>query len=434
MAKSIIEGISILNSPPASNQVPKAPVVHLSNGLVLDDRIFESPTLLLGSVGSGKSVILKEILHCVYDYATRVKDNMVVFCAKKDLLRFAKSNDLIISVDSTNPKYAWNIFLELDASKNPELTARDIAKTLFKGQRSDLQPFFVNASQDIFVQSLLFMYHRSKATGQHYSNWEFIDFLEKTPMWQKTENDIPGWHELAERYPNYFGHVKDYLGNDLGQGFGVLSELRTLASETFFGSFCQKGGSFSAINALKTGNSRIFLYYDQANASEASLKIFQCILDLLFKHSVDEGNNHKTWFLIDEASLLPRSNALIDAMSYGRESGFRLVMALQSAQLMSRRYSESEAKSILSLFPNLISLRVQDSMSRELLSDRYGKALYAYSYTSVTQKILPAERERNVIADSDFYPLSKKGTAICSLPALGPYPFFYDGYRKELDQ
>ncbi len=434
MAKRIIEGIELSSKIPVSTNSHRAPVVTLPNGLILDDHVLESPTLILGSVGSGKTVLLNEIMEGICEYAAKVKDNVVIFCAKKNLLKFARPSDLVIAIDSNDPRCCWNIFREMEASKNPDLTVRDIAKILFKDQRSETQPFFVNAAQDIFIQTLRFMYRYSKKIQDSYDNFELIRFLEDTKMWREKEEDPLSWHDFAKIYPEYYGHLRDYLGNDADQGFGVMSEIRTLISEAFFGSFCKKDGCFSAIEALKTGDSRILLYYDQANASEASLKIFQCILDLLFKHSVDDENGRKTWFFIDEASLLPRSNALIDAMSYGRESGFRLFMCLQSAQLMTRRYTESEAKSILSLFPNLISLRVQDDMSRKLFADRYGKSLYEYNYSSVGLKSATTQRERYVVDDTDFFALSKKGMALCSLPALSSLPFIYDGYRKEIDK
>ena len=50
---------------------------------------------------------------------------------------------------------------------------------------------------------------------------------------------------------------------------------------------------------------------------------------------------HKTWFLLDEGSQL-KSQVLVDALSLGRDptgngkAGIRVLMALQSAKLMTR--------------------------------------------------------------------------------------------------
>lgn len=207
---------------------------------------------------------------------------------------------------------------------------------------------------------------------------------------------------------------------------------RTLLQDCFWGSFRSDKGQFSAIETLKSGGRRIFLYYDHANASEASIKMFKTILDLLFKHSVDEKNGRRSWFFLDEFSLLPKTG-IIDSMSLGRSAGFRLFTCIQSAQLMTRRYTEDEAKALLSLFPNIICLKVQDAMSRDLLSDRYGEYLTSYSFTDSMHKVIPHIEYRKVVADFDFQQISQRSDVLMSIPNLSNSPFFYHGYRKKFD-
>ncbi len=260
-------------------------------------------------------------------------------------------------------------------------------------------------------------------------NWHLADFLNKTAV---NSGELT-WKGLAKSFPRRFAHINDYLGDNLGQGYGIVSELRTLVHACFWGSFCSDNGEFSAIESLKTGGKRIFLYYDYANASEASIKIFRTILNLLMKHSVDQQNRRRTWFFLDEASLLPQT-CIADAMSLGRSQGFRLFMCLQSAQLMTRHYKEEEAKTLLSLFPNVICMKLQDAFSRSILADRYGKCLCSYNFMASMQKVIQHVEHRPVVADFDFSQIIKKGDAICSIPNLSTAPFFYHGYRKELEQ
>ena len=428
MIKTVLEGLSILHDPPMMQGTPVAPVVRLKSGLTLDDRVFEAPTLFLGSVGSGKSCLLDEVMVPVLSHAEYTKENVIVFCAKKESLKHKRPNDIVISIDAKAPNGCWNIFKELNASDDPELTARDIAKSLTKDQRSETQPFFENAANDLLFNSIMCMYEDGREKGKTYTNWHLVDFLNKTTV---SGSDLT-WKDLARIRAKFFAHINDYLGDNLGQGYGIVSELRTLIHECFWGSFCSDSGEFSAIEALKTGGKRIFLYYDYANSSESSIKIFRTILNLLLKHSVDNKNGRRTWFFLDEASLLPKT-CIADAMSLGRAQGFRLFMCLQSAQLMTRHYSESEAKMLLSLFPNIICLKVQDSMSRSILADRYGECLCSYSFNAPMQKITQHAEYRPVVADYDFSQIKRKGDAICSIPALSDSPFFYHGYRKELD-
>lgn len=82
MIKTVLEGSDILSFPPKAEGIPVAPVVSLEHGLMLDDRVFESPTLIMGSVGSGKSFLLDKIMNPIFQHAKKNKDNVIVFCAK----------------------------------------------------------------------------------------------------------------------------------------------------------------------------------------------------------------------------------------------------------------------------------------------------------------------------------------------------------------
>lgn len=430
MIKNVLDGLTILSSPPASQGQLKEPVVQLDDGLTLSDDVFESPTLLLGSVGSGKSYLLEKMMISILNNAERMNENVFVFCAKKELLKFKRPQDIVVSVDATAPNACWNIFKELEASKDPELTARDITKGLTKDNRSELEPFWENSANDILFNAIMQMYEDGLKSGITYTNAHLYDFLDKISL---DRNADFSWYDLAQTRPERFRHILDYFGDGLAQANGIVSEIRTLLHDCFWGSFCSDKGQFSAIEALKSGGKRIFLYYEYASSSEASIKIFKTILNLLMKHSVDEENGRRTWFFIDEFSLLPKTE-IIDSMSLGRSAGFRLFCCLQSAQLMSRHYKEDEAKALLSLFPNIICLKVQDALSRSILADRYGECLVSYNFTSPMQKVVQHVVRKKVVDDYDFSLIEKRGNAIMSIPNLCSSPFVYHGFNKEYDK
>lgn len=414
----------------------REPSVCLRHNLILDDRnCFESPTLIVGNVGTGKTSIMKDIMDPILEYCERKGDNAVIFCPKPDMLCFRRKGDPVISIKSRAPSSCWNIFAEMGASDDPELTLREISTELFADvEEKSTQVFFPQAARDIFYQTCRYMYDYSIANGIVFSNADLVNFLETTPI--DSINDTPGWIELASKYPKYFGMIRDYIGNGSDQGLGCLSELRTLISRTLFGSFAAEDGRFSALDSLQGGRQRIFLFYDYANSGHSTLSVFHIIIDLLLKQAMRTDSIQKTWFFLDEGSLLPNSNVLIDALSLGRDpgcngiGGVRIIMALQSARLMTRHYTKEEAETLLSLFPNIIALRVSDSMSRSILSDRYGKAHYQYSYAGIGDKIHYHDSIEDVVSDYHFSQITKKGQAIISMPGLSNHPFFYDGYRE----
>lgn len=427
--KKVIEGQQLLHDIPQSAVAGIPPVVHLK-GLSLDDEnCWQYPTVLVGSVGSGKSTLMDTIQRAVMQNADKAGDTVVIFAAKPDVLRYRRAGDPVIRVSSAEPGSCWNLFREMDASDHPELTLREISEALFAEQkRQTNQIFFPEAAQDVFFQSARFMYDYSKKHGTHISNAQLIDFLTQTSV-----NGDYGWLHMAELYPQYFSSMRDFIGESGSlQGMGVLSEIRTMLARTFYESFSSDNGAFSAINAVKRGG-RFFIYYEY-NKAHSALPLFKIILDLMLQQAMSAQTAKKIWFLLDEFAQLPKMEHLVDALSFGRDpsgrgaGGIRIVAALQSVQLLTRHYSEAEAKTLLSLFPNLVMLRVADPMSRAALADRYGMARVLYRYIGEGGKPVSTDADQKVITDADFAELLKPGQAFMSLPGVSAAPFFFDGW------
>ena len=434
--KKLIEGSQLLEKVPMDCRVVgREPIVKLNHGLTLDDgNCFQSPTLILGQVGSGKSTLLKKITEPILDYAEKSGDNVVIFCAKPELLAYRRQGDIVISADGKEPECCWNIFEELKTSQNPDMLIRETAHSLFDNvTKQTNQPFFPQAASDIFQRTCLYLNDFGIKNGLSPTNADLVEFLETTPVF--SSDKTTGWLSLAEMSPEYFSPLRDYLGSGGEQAMGVLSELRTLISRMFYGSFASEG-SMSVTRLIREGGKRIFLYYNYVTA-RSTLPILKLILDLILKEGMNPELKHKTWVFMDEGSLLPKSDVLIDALSLGRDpgsngGGLRLFMCLQSAELMKRNYPDGrEAEILLSLFPNVISLKVYDPMSRKIISERYGKAHYQLTYVGVGQKITETDSYEEVVGDWQFSRIDKKGMAIVSMPGISDSAFIYDGYEKE---
>ena len=439
--KRLLEGQQLQRTvPPTAGRVE--PVVRLPGGLTLDDRsCWQYPTMLVGNVGSGKSTLMEQIRRPVLAHADRVQDTVVIFAAKPDVLRCRRPGDPVISVSATDPASCWNIFRELDVSDTPDLTLREIAGALFAEQKKKTtQIFFPEAAQEVFYQTARFMWDFARSKNLPVSNAELAESLTRTPLFAEDasrygKNGNGSWEELAERYPAYFSGTRDFLGDGGAQGLGVLSEARTMLSRLFIGSFASANGTFSALQAIRQGGKRVFILYEPDKARTA-LPLFRLLLDLMLQQSMSPTLNHKVWFLLDEFSLLPKVESLTDALSFGRDpsggngcGGVRIIAAVQSVQLLTRHYSEAEAKTLMSLFPNLITMRVMDPMSRAAFADRYGTARMIYRYMGEGNRPVTTDCEQKVVTDADFSQLMKPGQALMSLPAVSPEPFIYDGFR-----
>ena len=250
---------------------------------------------------------------------------------------------------------------------------------------------------------------------------------------------IPGWIELANRHPQYFACILDYIGSSVNvnssQGLGVLGELRSdIISEIFVGSFAARG-TFSVRKAMQEPGRRIFIQFDFAHAPHASLTLIGVIMDLIYKEAIRPDRTQKTYIFLDEAHYLPKSPYLADVLSFGRDpsgqgkGGVRIFVAAQSAMLFTKNYTELEARTLLSLFPNVVSFRVSDPMSRAVISDRYGEARYQETVAGPGGKAQVETFTEKVVSDYQFSKVNRVGQAIISMPAISESPFFYNGFQ-----
>ena len=83
MVKQVLEGLSVLPSPPMCDSQLIEPVVRLNDGLILDDSVFEAPTIIPGCVGSGKTVLLEKIMEPILAHAEKREKMFSSFVPKR---------------------------------------------------------------------------------------------------------------------------------------------------------------------------------------------------------------------------------------------------------------------------------------------------------------------------------------------------------------
>ena len=73
---------------------------------------------------------------------------LLFFVRNQTCFAIKREEDWVISINSKEPNSCWNIFEEMEASQNPELTLREIATELFaEVEEKATQPFFPSGSQ-----------------------------------------------------------------------------------------------------------------------------------------------------------------------------------------------------------------------------------------------------------------------------------------------
>ena len=411
----------------------RKPVVSLSPEFVIDDRILEKPTLLVGQVGSGKSTLLTRVLMPQIFAQMDPGDSAVIFCVKDEMIDgfyHPEEGDVLLDCDAKDPENIWNLFEELRSSECPEAVAAELCDVIFSGYENRVQPLFTKAPMDLLRSLLLYLYrHYEERTGAFPTTSTLIGFYQRLGLKDRVVDGRieKGLLTLIREEPE-LSHLRDYFGEQgrSDMSLGILAELRSVIEDSFRErAFCQPG-RFSARAALQKGR-KVFIRFQPAKNTKGTLRYFDMILDQLVKNSLRE-DGRKKWFFFDEFSLLGHLQYLDQALAFGRGAGFRIIAAIQDAQLMEKNYEKHEADSILSLFPNVFCFFTSGPKSRELLSSRYGANLVSVLSSSGRQELL----ERKAILDEDFYELTAPGDCIVSL--AGQPPFLFRGHEGEASE
>jgi type IV secretory pathway TraG/TraD family ATPase VirD4 len=391
----------------------------------LNDHLFSHHILFLGSIGTGKTNGIFQIISQLRKTMTP-NDVMIVFDTKGDYYNtFYHEGDIVISNDEKatgeNNKDFWNIFNEIEMDESMEENIIEIARTLFyeKSQRSN-QPFFPNAARDLFTGILL---HFCRNADQVKTNNALLrNFLDQSPS-----SEIRAMLQDHEDLKAMVSYIAD---DRSPQTQGVISELQQLVREIFVGNF-RKAGTLSLRKAIRNkGGKIIFIEYDLGIGGMLT-PIYRLMLDMAIKEALgrkkSEGN---VWFIIDEFRLIPHLQHVDDGVNFGRSLGAKFIIGVQNIEQVFHSYGEPLARSILSGFLTTVAFRVNDTATRNYVQQLFGKNRKKDVYMATVQSrgIIEQVRDANVVEDWDIANLPI-GKAIIGLPGSEPFYFQFNKFE-----
>ena len=290
---------------------------------------------LLGTTGTGKSTVMRELLHA----ALRRGDRAVI--ADPDggyLSRFydpARGDVILNPFDARSAK--WNLFAELKNAYDVD----ELAQAFIPDRGSD--PTWTNFARTLFTA----------VTGQAKAL---------------------GVTDVGELYRLLVAAPKDEL-QALVAGTPATPFLEAGSDKLFQGTRstvtaavksldfirAQQGKLFSVREWVKEGKGVLFLPYqaDQISALKAIISIWMR-LAIFQTMSLGEGD-HRIWFAVDELDALGAINGLPDALMRLRKFGGRCVLGLQSIAQASSNYGAGIAQSLIENCGNTLILRCSAS-------------------------------------------------------------------------
>lgn len=409
----------------------------------LTDTVLSKHLLLLGGIGSGKTNVFNFILRDLLA-KQRPEDLILVFDTKGDFIkRFRNRCDRAVVIGNSS-KFRqitsyWNIFQELN---HDDFAAKEVAKQLFEGRGSSIQPFFSLAAADLVSKVLIHFMRVNRAhfgvTPQEYqlNNRALVNWFRSAT--------IEKYNQMIDQNPD-FASAKLYFG-DPGQGaaqkltpqaLGVFGYINSMVGDLFDPNsiFASGGGGlqeFAMSSLIRNCGSDgrktvVFIEYD-LKAGEVLGPIYRLLIDLALKEALSQDRRRvgNVYFLIDEFKLLPNLMHIDDALNFGRSLGVRVVAGLQSINQLYANYGEDRGKTIAAGFMSSFCFQTPDASSRKYITDRFGENFGQIVFHANGLPISHS-KEGHTVEDWDIlnFPV---GTAAVDLVGQKPFLFRFAKY------
>ena len=288
----------------------------------------------------------------------------------------------------------------------------------FERIRNAKEPFFPNASKDLFAACLSFLIDEGKDLN-NFSLREFFDNYTPADL-QKGLSGTPGLKGAAS-----------YLSGGDSLAYGVFSGLQQLVREIFIGNFRKKGSLSIRQLVRERGGKTVFIEYDLGIGS-ALTPIYRLLFDMAIKEALARGAKGmvqgNVFLVADEFKLVPNLQHIDDAVNFGRSLGLKLVIGVQNVSQLYDIYGKYRAESILSGISSLISFRLNDEASRRYVQSVFGtnRKIEGFVQSVRSKGLTENTKVAHVVEDWDITKLAI-GESIIGFPGVDPFLF---GFKK----
>ena len=273
-------------------------------------------TLIAGSTGSGKTVIISDLLAQIKARGDRaiIYDKMGTFTQRF----FTEGQDILLNpFDARCPK--WSIFMEVSPSF---VNFDNIASAMMPLEKGSNDPFWVKAARTVFSEVCSSL----QIKGGGATNHALVKML--------LRKNLRAMQYLPDHGTPF--SMRDWVGNDQ-------------ASNHIF--ITSRGDQHASLMPL------------------ISAWIEIAISSLL---SQNQTRNRKIWFLVDELPSLHHLPSLEQGLAETRQFGGCFVLGIQSMPQLRNRYGSDGAESISSLCGNRVILRSPDIDTATWCADTIG--------------------------------------------------------------
>ena len=347
-------------------------------------RDFEtSHFLVLGTTGSGKSVLLNQILAQVNER----NEKAIIYDVKGEFLskhgKPDNKNNLIFYPFDTR-SLRWSVFNEIRHKPDFDMIATALLQP--PKEASD-NKYWYDAARDVFRAGMLFLYLNNMR-----KNRDIIDFFNK-PMAEiiASISSLP----LEER------SALKHIDGDSKPAMGVMSTLQ--AGVPFLRYIADQDGDFSFRDFIRDQGDRRHLYLLNIRNYEPIFKpLITFVIDIMIREvlSLPDDREKRIFFLVDEFASLGRLSSIFDFISMARSKGGSMILANQDLGAIESLYGRPLLKTFYNNLNNKFILRIEDPETSRFLSEAFGEREIVKKMES--RSMSPGDwGDRHTISDQD---------------------------------
>lgn len=323
--------------------------------------------LVLGSAGSGKGVLLNQLVAQITARKKRnqTRERCVFYDLKGEFVskQYDPQRDYIFSPFDAR-SLGWNIFNELDLPPDYDV----ISKSLFLAPDTK-DEYWYNCAKDVFRTGLVYL--KKNNTTRNIDLWEF--FSSSIEVITAAFNTLP----IVER-----GALKHIDKADSPTSATIISILQERIG--FFRYLVDIDGDFSFRKFIREQSAHHGgQFISQPNLYILNIEQYETIFKPLMTLAIDtmiretlslpDDLNRRIFFIIDELGTLYRMNSILKLETVGRSKGACLICANQDLGRIEDQYGKANLKSFFNNFNTNFTFRIREPETADFLSKAIGE-------------------------------------------------------------
>jgi type IV secretory pathway TraG/TraD family ATPase VirD4 len=308
-------------------------------------------SLILGSPGVGKTVLMRQILQRLIERHERI----IVYDFKGDYLERFYDRDRGDRILNPLDKrcYGYNIFN--DIHHHPDVDA--VCTSLIPPSVSSSDPFWNDSARDVLIGIFHYLIQNNF----------------------KTNNEI--WKMVTASGVNIAACLKTTIGGERGlRHLEEPSSKLALSVLSVMTGYCRCfeylagiDGDFSITKWIENGSGCLFIT-NSADVQDSLRPILSLFMDLFARKllSMPDTTSQKTFFLIDEFGSLQQMQSVIKLLTVARSKGGCCFIGIQDLGQIDKIYSREHRETIVNACGNKVIFSVKDVNTAKYCSELLG--------------------------------------------------------------